>query len=415
MLQAVTEPARDYEGLQNYILGGRKRSAPPAAVPSQRAQSARLDSKPGAQPKSRQPIPTSSQRPGKQTNQKIPYARMMLSSVTKLSGRPTSHDLGLGDIVFVEKLERGTGRKVGSGAGAPNYITRVAGLAQLNHCMMEEKLSLATHADAIRSTRRRFYAEQVVELQKQIDHAFGTIPADRGKMAAAARRELERLEALKAGVGADAAYYNAPDVAIDAVDPVVDWRAMKSCARFTLDGVVIGVDDDEKNMRDETAYQQKDDGLLVNVCVAGPTQCRNTRKHTEVKQGSLERIAQPIDHGCRLLDNFFVGLFYKEVRNGRDEVTGLQYYYKPFSGRQIEEVFAKRRPLANGRAPPYRAGGISMGPTYTEFDNIVHVFRLGKVMDTNLVQGEHAQVLLDVVVQEMTLIQLDEMYPQVAA
>ena len=56
-----------------------------------------------------------------------------------------------------------------------------------------------------------------------------------------------------------------------------------------------------------------------------------------------------------------------------------------------------------------------MGPTFTEFDNIVHVFRLGKVMDTNLVQGEHAQVLLDVVVQEMTLIQLDEMYPQVAA
>ena len=87
MLAAVGGQAAGFESLGgSHFLGGRKRAAPPAAVPSEVAPSARLPTQPGQSVPSRTPIPTSSARPGKGTNQRIPYARYLFTTPDDILG-----------------------------------------------------------------------------------------------------------------------------------------------------------------------------------------------------------------------------------------------------------------------------------------------------------------------------------------
>lgn len=149
-----------------------------------------------------------------------------------------------------------------------------------------------------------------------------------------------------------------------ASNPRLEWRNVTVLNDFTPDGIVINAD-------------LFDADALINVCVSGPTACRNTKDVAAcVAEG---RAVQEIDPTCTILDNVFVGIFHKKV-------SGVfTFYYKLFTGRQFVS-FQGRNPTAQSdQASAAEPGFFASGPTGLEFANLVVAWRLGKVVDTRLV------------------------------
>lgn len=127
MLSAVTSDAPGYEGLRNYIIGGGR----PTAVRSLDGNGVRqpMGLPNGLVPGVQQPIPTSSARPGKMTNQRIVYSRVQ-TQFPKGCGAIDLIPVSEGDVVFVHRHD-------GKNTQGHDHarVSRVATVGQLNRML----------------------------------------------------------------------------------------------------------------------------------------------------------------------------------------------------------------------------------------------------------------------------------------
>lgn len=368
IVAAVTPATDRFEGLNGYFLGKHPR-ATPTAVPHELVPSARLPSaRPTDAPSKPSRIPSSSQRPYQLTNQRIPYARhafVMDAFETQIDA------IEPGDILFVHRMMNGT-----SGHDV-NRCTKTVSLAQLN-AMLKRTTPYGPGAeDRVQRVRNEAAARARANV-KDASHDAA--------YASKLEEEAERLEKLAA---------DWKDV--QKIDTAVDWRAAALLDAFVPDGIAISAETDAASAHD----------LLVNVCVGGPTPCRNTRapgSGSEVRTLAAacahHPTAQIIDDGALVLDSVFVGVFY-----GDDERFSL----KPFTGRQLSRV---GKGPATGPAPPGAPASHATGPSGAEFRRLAHAWRIGSIMDTRRVGGFGMtnMLLVNVVVEEYGVKKLNDAY-----
>ncbi|MEL0212500.1 MAG: hypothetical protein VW891_18295, partial [Novosphingobium sp.] len=284
-------------------------------MPRQLAPSVRLQNGlPTDQPSSGlRPIPTSSQKPFQQTNQRIPYARHFFKNDDELLG---NYSIETGDVVFVHKSERRMGHDV-------NRCIRVMGLPQLNRRLEADEPGHTTFgpmSDALRArvAEVRREAAEVARtrlqwaqstLARAREHCKPEVPAAEAEVTARTRELDGATATATAGRGA---------LAVDDLDMTVDWRALTFPEDFVPDGVVIG-DDDGNN------------DSLVNVCVGGPTAMRNA---TPTVRLSIDQRTPPqsVDTRAHVLDRVYVGLHHKRA-GGK-----VKLEYRLFTGRMFESV-----------------------------------------------------------------------------
>ncbi len=437
MLAAVSPASDPRGGLDNYFLGGQKRGAP-TDVPRQLAPSARLAAaKPTDQPSGPPArIPTSSQRPWAGTNQRIPYARHAFVPAEYAGDAIRANEIRTGDVVFVQK------DGAAASAMGTNRCSVSVGIPALNRMLHDERgaragfgadwengVNAGPVSDAM---QRRIVAARQVVLDAALANLveaekfeelwkLGPQPDEASRRESAERKtqvqERER-EVAKAQQMVDDA--KKPSLDLADLDLTVDWRAIELLTRFDPDGVAISVDDDLASKH----------GVLVNVCVNGPTPCRNTKStlyaeglerhsmaHSERMAHASRRAApQTIDDGCVMMDRVYVGLFVHTQRNAADDGDERHFCYRLFSGRHLQELGAQQDPpLADdARAPTNAPGGFQSGPTRREMlRDLCMAWRVGTVMDTRRVGdlGDGTQhVLLNVVIEPCLVAQLRKFF-----
>ena len=392
MLGAVGERNGAYQNLGGHFLGaasGRVRN-PVAGVPGGRPASARQPNRPGQEiPGAQTSIRTSSAKPGnREGNQRIPYARFMF---TWPDDRAAPRDLQDGDIVFVHKSHGAMGK------GA-NRLVKSTGIPQLNALLAKHNPGSTTLDLA--DPRLPARIKQVRVQKARGDYTWARHIGD-AVLAAAYKARLDAEVA-------------APLVAAMAdIDPFRDWEAATVLSDWTLDGVLIHMDDDELDV--ETPHDSRHDGALLNVCVQGPTTVRNTPWQVDRLEIDTSVWApQIIDDGSLVMDKVFVGLFVKEIREGPvgpqgTNIGAVRYWsfeYRCFSSRQAMCMLlvpggeASRRPrFADRKIQPYNPAPFAQGPSYEDFGRLVGVWKLGSVMDNRAVSGKDRQMTVNVAVE----------------
>ena len=408
MLAALGRNAPGYERLSgSYFLGGTTSvQVPTEGVPSARAPSARQPTQPGAEvPGPPSAIPASSQKPGnREGNQRIPYARMMFTFMDDIA-RPRY--MRQGDVVFVHKTSSAMGH-------GPNRVTKCTGLPQLNQILAFAKPGITAIdyagdpllAARVQAVRVRHYEGLLEGAEHDYEAAklfYEKIMFDHPASAAT----LSQLEAKKVAMeakltGAKAAL---PTLAPNRQDPECDWMALPGITQWTLDGVLISADD-EVDVDDTNQPQlSRDDGILMNVAVQGPTAMRNTAWQVENFRETHEYDTQHVDESISVLDKIFVGLFQVPVRDDAGTLTSIAFQYHLFSGRQLFVLhIATKLPAVLPHKVP---GPFAEGPTELEFANLVGAWRVGSVMDRRLTTDTERQMLVNVCVEWYTASRLE--------
>jgi hypothetical protein len=314
--------------LPDYFLSGGPSARPPVGVASGSAPSARLPTQPGQPvPRGTPPFPVSSQKPGnREGNQRIPYARYMY---TWPDDTAAPRALQFGDVLFVHKAHAAMGRST-------NRMTKSTGIAQLNAMLSNRVAGVTTLDFSDPGISARIREARVRHARAEYETALHS-----GDGAAKERKKLEAEQKAKAVTS------------VKEVDVYRDWRAVQTLEEWTLDGVLIGVDDGET---ESGATDARNDGVVLNVCIQGPTPTRNATR---------DLVHVHFDDGLLVADKVFVGLF------GKMQKDVWTFKYKPFSGRQL-----------------------LMTPA--NFDNLVGAWRLGSVMDNKLSRGENRMMLVNV-------------------
>ena len=352
--------------MDNYFLGGSTGVRQPTQVPSTAAASPRLPNQPGqAIPAGQSPFPSSGQKPGnREGNQRIPYARFQFTWPDD-TARP--REMQTGDVVFVHK----TSQAMGHGHGRN---VKATGLPQLNR--MLAKHGVLDFADA--ATRQRVKEARVAHyeaLRKAAEYD------KRPDLVAKYTRELESAEKLEPTAAV------APEPTAATFEKGVDWAAVKTLTEWTLDGVLISVDDEVDIVRAvEEPRWAHDHGILLNVAVAGPTPMRNTVWEAENSREPHEYDTQHVDNNIPVLDNVFVGLFFKRIFE-KDvlKTQRFSFEYKLFSGRKLHS----KRNLADG-------------PTEINFEELAGAWRVGTVMDTRLTKTVERMMTVNVCAEWLT-------------
>lgn len=368
MLAAVGAQKRGLEalGLGHFLGAGPGAKNPRSGVPSSLFESPRIPSAPGQQPGAPGVIPASSQQPAnRKPNQRIPYARFMFTFAEDVAA---PRDLQDGDLVFVHKTSQSMGR---------NYdrTTKCTGLPQLNAI-------LANHRPGY--TTIDFSGSNADELGRRILRLRAADTKAELKNAEQRGDDDAKLDALKDAIK-QLEDPTAPLPTLDDVNVLTDWPAVVALSEWTPDGVLYGVDDDALDM--ETPHDARDDGVLLNVAIQGPTPMRNTAWQVERTQTPRDWAAQFIDDRPIIMDTVFVGLVATPMKNGAGDLTGWSFKYKLFSGRQAL-LFSDGTPSAHG-------------PTADEFEHMVTAWKIGKIVDTNAVsEAEYKKVTINVAINE---------------
>lgn len=259
MADMQIQESRNFEGLRDYLFTG-KRGAFDVPRPSSKP---RLDTKPGEQVPSRNPIPNSSQRPGKRTNDVIPYSRMIHS----VPGIDLT-DIFPGDVVFVHRTSNSTGTN-------HNRTNKIMSIRQINDELEKAQVGFSALGPGmlpqILAARKRCYEAskerfETVEAEYNYCRKHSTGYSDSLiNSYMALRKALPNIKRLvddaAAGIGTFC-----PDVDFHAVTMLRDW---------VPDGVMLSRDDDERNDDDMTPLS-RNQGVCVNVAVGGVATVRNT-------------------------------------------------------------------------------------------------------------------------------------------
>ena len=385
MIAAVSTKSDPYEGLANYFLGGRggEYLGVKRALPS----SPQLLSRPGAQPSTgKRPLPSSSQRPWQPTNQRIPYPRFMF---TWPQDTAAPRELQDGDVVFALRSSQAMGYGY-------NRSIKATGISQLNAMLSDKKpgysmldLTSSNVRERIKEGRIDWNRGEVTKARAHLGDTEEKVRMGYKEAEAALVAAKAALAAAEAALKASKAL-NPAGIELKDLDVRKDWRAVPLFDAWSLDGVLINVDDDALDV--DTPRDARDDGVLLNVCVAGPTQTRNTRWESEKQHTASAMNTQMIDNGILPLDNVFVGIFaYNERestgKGGAISTKGWYFSLRLFSSRQILAVGMLggriNRPLPP-RIYTYTPTPFGQGPSPQDFERLIGAWRLGSVMDTNL-------------------------------
>lgn len=419
MIAAVGSDSAYFEGLQNYIVGGGR----PTAVPSFDTSARQLVGVPtAAMPTPSGKIPTSSARPGKMTNQRITYARLVTKIPT--DGAPGAQinprDVQEGDIVFVHRYD---GMYSGHDVNKP---TRVATIAQLNAALRDYNYPAAA-LPANLATRPRdadggYIVMPALDADGNANDPKGIV--DEPEEPAQAPAPPPTPQQL--------ADYRAEKHLFDNDYPKYRWRKCPFLAQWTPDGVCCGTE--HTHMEDPmTGGAASNPGELLNIAVGGPTLVRNAANH----KFNMHQAEHHIDDGLRLLDKVFVGLVCYEQRDVNDTLTHYMYQYVPFTSRQLAwaswwrgltppgrmEIFdANGQSFNPPRFHPEAAGdaivvgGVnSVGPSVYDFARMVQVWRVGSVLDTRGGMLPYKCAMVNVVVEEWSLERVAFEYNQLFA
>ena len=212
MLAAVGVEAAGYEGLRNYILGGGRPTDVRGFDQSGVRQALGVPN--GPQPGVQTPIPTSSARPGKMTNQRIVYSRVQTQFATDC-GSIASVPVVEGDVVFVHRHD-------GQNTQGHDHArtSRIASIGQLNSML----------------------------------GSYGGSPLDRGDIV------------MMAG---DPDNPNDPRGILDAESPTERWKHCRALGKWVPDGVLASKEHD-------CVQDVSNPGAVFNVAIGGPTLIRNS-------------------------------------------------------------------------------------------------------------------------------------------
>lgn len=394
MIAAVSSGgAPGYENLGGYFLGGGSAVRQPVGgVPSAPAPSARMETRPGQQPPGAlASVPTSSQKPGnREGNQRIPYARFQFEW-QEYDG--CGDDLHTGDVCFVHKMSQAMGRGF-------NRSIKVTSLPVLNKMLSAAVAGVTTLdidgdptlASRILGVRKAQYKGDVaareselacLEMQKehmlQVDGSVLKSVTDRIDASQLALDSAKAdLKDIEDGKGVPT---------MDRLRPFCDWRAVTALDEWTLDGVVINVDDEVEPEDKFYPKTRRSDGILVNACVQGPTPMRNTPEGADRWYDGSRGPLQHVDGNLQIMDKVFVGLVaspevYAVASNGANSFRQrYRFKYQLFTGCQFS-----RAALGNG-------------PQDLNINKLWGAWRVGSVMDTSLSRDLDRMMQINVCVE----------------
>lgn len=371
MLAAVAPDSR-YENLRDYVIANGAGGRPTAVRAFDQSARQPLSLPTDALPGVKTPIPTSSARPGKQTNQRVTYARVSFNFAILGSNYQTPV-IEEGDICFVHRPMNSNGVFTMPGHG-PNRSSTVGNLLQIN-----DELS-----------RHNAENRGMTTMAPQ-ENPFGIL-------------EVPEIDPLT-GVQRLDPSYTPPRPVFRETTWTERWANCKTIGRWSVDGVVCGTEHGHGGPHPMVGQESSNAGDLYNICVQGPTPLKNNPvSPTDLSNKFKE---QNVDNGPRVLDKVFVGLFAQE---NRDPITGRNLYYsyswKPFTSRQLLYIdLAGTASLRVACAPG--SMNVSCGPTAGDFVRLVAAFRIGSVMDNKLTDS---RLFLNVIVEEWPLDWLRDSY-----
>lgn len=368
MLAAVAPDSR-YENLRNYVIGNGRGGRPTAVQAFDQSARQPVDRPTGALPGVKTPIPTSSARPGKATNQRIPYARLCFNFPT--TGNPLmKQEVQEGDISFVHRPSNVNGKHCVPGHG-PNRASTIGNIAQMN-------AMLSNHNTANRGDLTMDPTKDVFGILRVPDVDVNT--------------NIQKTNP----------YTNAP--LWRNTTWTERWADCKALGRWTPDGVIISAEHQHGTPIPLTGGMESNPGDLWNICIQGPTPLKNGYITPTDFANSYKE--QNIDAGPRVLDKVFVGMFATENRDAAGINQYYSYYWKPFTARQV--MWADLAGDALARVAP--APGVlnqTSGPTASDFTRLVSAWRVGTIMDAKLTKD---RVQINVCIEEWPLDWLRDEY-----
>lgn len=360
LLSTVTE-ALGYENLGG---GYKQPTSQITSIPSRDGSGVRqpLNLPTGIVPGVQNPIPTSTARPGKQTNQRIVYTRVQTQFHKDGCGHVASVPTMEGDVVFVHRQDGTNSPGVNSGADTAR-TSRIASVTQLNEMLKSGNVNT------------------------------------NGELTMAARINLESDPAAP-----DRWRYLDPrgeDPSPDSENPTWErWVNCKALARWTPDGVLAGNEHD-------CVMDNSNPGEAFNVAIGGPTLTRNS---------ATGDYPQHFDDGVRVLDKLFVGLIGTEHRQ-YDELTdtygGVEYFsyqYKLFTSRQLAWAPLGQQTVQVKDMERNAPGGSNgLGPTVDDYARMVSVWRIGSILDSKAGMMPYRCATVNVVVEpwDLKMIQME--------
>lgn len=384
MISDVSIEKDRFEGLKDYVINN-KRS--PVDVPTVVSRP-RLENRPGEKiPAPKSKIPTSSQRPGKQTNQHIVYGRYC---------REDSRDdpVTPGDVVMLNKTRYRSGHDT-------NRSSTVASFRQVNTILALKSRETGTVLDASLKNEiikaREFLlrggedgnvdgqgrlgrggmGQEIDRLQDDVKFierrsntlAKKTVTDSLTEVNKQFQDLLEDTEKMKNEGSGSARFF-----------PFVDWMCVPVLSDWIPDGILLSRDDDEYNA-DYYKAGGGDAGIMMNVVVQGPTFARNSSKNSV--ENRPDEFMQLFDPEASMCDQLYIVLICEEIIEATT-FKGYSFRYKPTSSRILEEL---GKSAWNNK--PHTL-------TYDEATNVVAAWRVGVVMDNKTTLMSDSKITMNV-------------------
>jgi hypothetical protein len=291
-----------------------------------------------------------------------------------------------GDVLFVHRMSNAAGH-------GPSRTIKCTGVSQLNN-MLRENVPGVTTLD---------YAGDpgLVERVRDARIAYWE------DLRRAAEAHGDAAERARAAANLAVARTSIPS--INDVQPETDWAGVRLLSEWTLDGVLISTDDDVDVDDTNMPKLSRDDGVMLNVCIQGPTPLRNTRWEAQNTREGHEYVTQFIDDSPLVLDKVFVGVFAETERStATGDLLRLSFKLIPFTGRQMHVMNLKRMRL--GELSLLVPAPFAHGPSEEQFRRCVGAWRVGSLIDTRLTKGTESYSTVNVCVEWWSLSQLRAQY-----
>jgi hypothetical protein len=382
MLRAVDSQSDRFEGLRNYILGNKRT---PPEVPGARVKP-RLANTPGGEiPDAPAVIPTSSQRPGKRTNDTVPYGRMVFTEFHDSPADPT--DILPGDLVLVHKTSKSLGHDT-------NRASKVASWRQLNSFFNNKSsgVILGPH------TSRTDIIEVRERAQRRLEEAIDDTTLLQERMLTNVDAKLKKLKGAKISLEDSIADLKQINTNEFDFKPEFDWQALRFVGDWVPDGILMSRDDDEHN---SSFFQAGpgESGTMLNIAVQGPAAVRNS----ESDSSSM----QVFDTSPMLMDDLYILLIAVPSLDTGGNIVHYSFQYKPTTGRILSELTDGKKGSSTRPRREYPSNG---GLSLEALAATVHAWRIGRVMDVNAVKSPRRKITANVSILPLTLQDLEERF-----
>lgn len=376
----VVEPNPRFEGPRSNYRATKR----PVSRPNVRSVNPRLEHDSLVDPITglgRRKIPTSTQKPGKTTNQALVYPRLLYRNFVTL----TRGELHEGDVVFVSKHSALFGT-------AQSRMSRVCSWRDVNvnlqsvQCKLDpnnedsKKIARRSRLLMLKNKNQKLAAN--VQLKTDLSRANQAIPDDIDDLI---NMNTDSRNCTRAYIKeAKKAIRKKTELQIH---PEEDWMALPAIADWRVDGVLHSKELSDVDMS-ESYTTESEAECLMNVAVQGPCVVRNN---------SHEKDEQFFDDAAFPGDYLLLCLVYVPEDSGV-----ISYCIKPASTRQLFDMMATASGVAR-RAPSCAPGGTSTGFDIDDLLCTVAAWRIGRVIDDRKTSGEYKTVEANVSIDLLTM------------